>query len=77
MGDWYAEFMKTLSDPWAVVGFGAQALFFSRWIVQWYVSERKGESTVPLVFWLISLVGGFMLLIYALREGQPVFVVGQ
>jgi len=74
---WYDSFMETMRNPWVVIGFTAQALFFFRWIVQWYVSERCGRSVVPLSFWIISLVGGVMLLIYALQEGQPVFVVGQ
>ena len=77
MNSWFVEFMETLRDPWVLLGFGAQLLFFSRWIIQWYVSERKGESTVPLSFWVISLTGGCMLLVYAIREGQPVFVLGQ
>ncbi len=74
---WGAEFIATLTDPWALLGFSAQLLFFSRWIVQWWVSEKKGESHVPLSFWLISLTGGLMLLIYAIKESQPVFVLGQ
>ncbi len=74
---WNEDFVQTLKDPWVILGFAAQGLFFSRWIVQWYVSEKQGESIVPLTFWVISLLGGLMLLVYAWREGQPVFVLGQ
>jgi len=77
MSNWWLEFQETLLDPWAVMGFAAQALFFSRWVVQWWASERRKQSYVPLAFWIISLVGGLMLLVYAIRESQPVFILGQ
>ena len=77
MQGWWTEFMDTLLDPWALLGLSAQLLFFSRWIVQWWVSEKKKESVVPVSFWIISLSGGLMLLVYAIRESQPVFVLGQ
>ncbi len=77
MSNWWLEFQQTLLDPWAVLGFSAQALFFSRWIVQWFVSEKRKESHVPLSFWVISLIGGIALLVYAVKESQPVFIFGQ
>ena len=45
-------------NPWLVIGFLGQACFFSRFLVQWIASERKGESVVPVVFWILSLAGG-------------------
>ena len=74
---WSDQFVHTLTDPWAVLGFFGQALFFSRWVVQWWASERKGESHVPLPFWIISLLGGAILFVYAVKESQPVFMLGQ
>lgn len=64
---------------WALVlfGFTAQAVFMSRFLVQWYVSERRGKSTVPVIFWWLSLAGGLMLGFYALLRGDPVFLAGQ
>jgi lipid-A-disaccharide synthase-like uncharacterized protein len=64
-------------NGWLILGFFAQALFASRFIVQWIVSERAGESVVPEVFWLISLVGSTLLLMYAIYKRDPVFIVGQ
>ncbi|MCB1042751.1 MAG: lipid-A-disaccharide synthase N-terminal domain-containing protein [Acidobacteria bacterium] len=71
------EWMSVLSDPWAVVGLVGQLLFFSRWIVQWAASERIKSSHVPLSFWIISLVGGTLVLIYAIKIHNLVFVLGQ
>lgn len=65
-------------DPfWFVVGMGGQAVFFSRFLVQWLASERAGRSYVPTVFWWLSLVGSMVLLVYALHRRDPVFVLGQ
>lgn len=62
---------------WYVVGFFGQALFFFRFIIQWIVSERKGESVIPVVFWYLSLGGSIIVLIYSIWRKDPVFIVGQ
>jgi len=66
-----------MSKIWLAIGFGAQALFFSRWVVQWIATEKKKKSTVPIAFWYLSLVGGLMLLAYAIYRKDPVFILGQ
>ncbi len=62
---------------WLVVGFLGQALFFMRFLVQWYQSERAQRSVIPLAFWYFSIGGGLMLLIYAIHIQDPVFILGQ
>lgn len=62
---------------WLAIGFGAQALFASRFIVQWIASEREGRSVIPVSFWYISLFGGITLLAYAIWRRDPVFILGQ
>jgi lipid-A-disaccharide synthase-like uncharacterized protein len=62
---------------WVVLGFVAQAMFFMRFAVQWIASERAGRSVVPTAFWVFSIVGGLLLLIYALQRKDPVFIAGQ
>lgn len=62
---------------WLYIGFFGQACFFSRFLVQWIVSERKGESVIPLSFWFFSLAGGLILLAYAIHRKDPVFILGQ
>ena len=71
--------MKQLlrGDLWLIVGFAAQALFASLFIVQWIASERRKESHVPLAFWYLSLLGGSLLLAYAVHKRDPVFITGQ
>ncbi|MBP8645348.1 MAG: lipid-A-disaccharide synthase N-terminal domain-containing protein [Syntrophobacteraceae bacterium] len=62
---------------WVALGFAAQGLFSARFLVQWIVSERAGRSVVPLAFWILSLVGGALLTLYAVYRKDPVFIVGQ
>lgn len=64
-------------NTWLIVGFAAQGMFFGRFFIQWIVSEYKGESTVPVAFWIFSVLGGGMLLVYAIHQKDPVFIVGQ
>ncbi len=62
---------------WLAFGFSAQGFFAARFVWQWLVSEKKGRSTVPLGFWILSLLGGAMLLVYACHLKDPVFITGQ
>jgi len=71
------RFGRTLLNPWVAFGFLAQFAFMMRFVVQLIASERKKRSYVPVAFWYLSLVGGVMLFVYALRLRDPVFVLGQ
>jgi lipid-A-disaccharide synthase-like uncharacterized protein len=48
-----------------------------RFIVQWISSERAGRSVVPFAFWVISIGGGLMTLIYGIVKREPVIIFGQ
>ena len=60
-----------------ILGYSAQCLFAGRFLVQWIVSERKGVSSVPLIFWILSLAGGALMLLYAVLRADQVFILGQ
>ena len=62
---------------WLIIGFIGQALFGARFIIQWVVSEKKRESTIPLAFWYCSIGGAVVLLASAIHKQDPVFIVGQ
>ncbi|MFW5641562.1 MAG: lipid-A-disaccharide synthase N-terminal domain-containing protein [Roseicyclus sp.] len=62
---------------WVVLGLTAQFAFSMRFIVQWIASERAGRSYVPVEFWYLSIVGGAMLLSYAIYRQDVVFILGQ
>ncbi|HPR63081.1 MAG TPA: lipid-A-disaccharide synthase N-terminal domain-containing protein [Thermoanaerobaculia bacterium] len=62
---------------WLIWGFIGQACFFSRFLIQWMVSEKEKRSVIPVQFWYFSLIGGSMLLVYAIQLKDPVFILGQ
>ena len=59
------------------IGFLGQGIFASRFIVQWIYSEKKGESSIPIIFWYLSVFGGMGLLTYAIFRKDPVIITGQ
>ena len=74
------DFFSTLSRLeilFLIIGFLGQGVFASRFIVQWLYSERRGESHIPVIFWYLSIIGGFFLLIYAIFRKDPVIITGQ
>lgn len=63
---------------WLIVwGVLAHLLFTLRFVYQWARSERRGHSHLPMGFWLISLLGSGMILIYAILRKDPVLFAGQ
>jgi len=69
--------LETIEIIFLIIGFTGQGLFASRFVVQWIYSEKKGESTIPVVFWYLSIFGGIGLLIYAIFRKDPVIITGQ
>ena len=59
---------------WKVVGWLGNAVFFSRFFVQWYATEKKKQVVVPQAFWWLSLVGSVTLLAYSLHQQDSVFI---
>ena len=59
------------------IGFIGQGLFASRFIIQWLYSEKVGESSIPITFWYLSILGGMGLLTYAIFRQDPVIIIGQ
>ena len=70
-------FVKELQQPLVIFGFAGQFVFFLRFAVQWFVSERRQRSHIPIAFWYLSLGGGFMLFVYAALKGDVVIMAGQ
>ncbi len=59
---------------WEAVGWAANAVFSSRFFVQWYSTEKKKQVVVPVAFWWLSLVGSLLFLIYSLHKKSSVFI---
>ena len=59
------------------IGFLAQILFSSRLIIQWFYSEKKNKIITPSVFWILSLLGSFLLFIYGYLRSDFAIMLGQ
>ena len=73
MIDWLSLGLSQVGIPspkgwhfWAIIGWLGNACFFTRFMVQWYATERRGQVVVPPAFWWLSLAGSLLLLCYAL-----------
>jgi lipid-A-disaccharide synthase-like uncharacterized protein len=62
---------------WLIIGFIGQGVFGARFFIQWLYSEKYRKSIIPDIFWYISILGGMVLLAYALHKKDPVFIMGQ
>ena len=62
---------------WAMflIGLAGEGVFFLRFVVQWYASEKRKQTVVPLLFWHLSLIGTFMVLAYAIYIINWVFIL--
>ena len=77
LGDYLYDVFVAKFDFWLAFGLVAQLLFTARFLVQWIASERAGRSVIPTAFWIFSIGGGLLLLVYALYRKDPVFIAGQ
>ncbi len=69
------KFLGVQWSVWKVVGWPGNAVFFSRFFVQWYATEKLKRVVVPTAFWWLSLAGSLLLLSYALfYQRDSVFI---
>ena len=79
--DWLANWLwpdhKFLGIEWGVwkiVGWLGNVVFFSRFFVQWWATEKHKRVVVPDAFWWLSLAGSLCLLVYSLHQRDSVFI---
>ena len=73
----HATAWLTLDHVWLLVGLLGQALFASRFILQWFKSEIEGRSVIPVAFWYCSIGGGIVTLAYTIHLQSVPLSVGQ
>ena len=59
---------------WKIVGWAGNIVFFSRFFVQWWATEKHKRVVVPDAFWWLSLAGSLCLLVYSLHQKDSVFI---
>ena len=80
--DWQMVFETLLKNdniPMGLVIFGSigQIIFTFRFVYQWIYSSKKQESMLPSGFWIISLIGSFTIISYAIVRSDYVLILGQ
>jgi len=68
---------ELIGPLWTTLGIMGGVIFYSRFYVQWFVSERRGQSVMPIGFWYMSGVGSLMLLPYAVASQSPIGALSQ
>jgi len=81
-GDWEstaATLFKNEGIPLWLVAFGSagQITFSFRFLYQFLYSSRRGESILPLGFWIISTAGACLILTYGIIRLDPVVILAQ
>lgn len=66
---------SSVSFYWHLFGMMGGVLFASRFWVQWVIAERKGYSSLSKSFWILSLVGSSLSLIYFLKIGDSISIL--
>ena len=56
------------------LGILGQIVYTSRFFYQWYFSEKNQESSLPLGFWILSLIGSILLFTYGIFRHDPVLI---
>lgn len=79
-GDYFVHhFLSHHHIPLWLLIFGSlgQIIFTLRFVYQWIYSMRHNESLLPLGFWLISLIGSGIIVIYGMIRLDPILILGQ
>jgi len=58
-----------------ILGLIGNAIFSTRFLVQWWASEKKGESVIPVSFWYWSIAGSVIMCVYFLLQRDPVGIL--
>ena len=84
---WWGEYQRTQDTElieqaknwiWIAIGVLGQGLFALRFLVQWLVTEIRKKSTVPVIFWYISVVAAVLMMSSYIQRGgrEWLFAIG-
>jgi lipid-A-disaccharide synthase-like uncharacterized protein len=70
----HGQFLGIQWSVWKVLGWLGNVAFSSRFLIQWYATEKRKRVVVPTTFWWLSLIGSLLFLVYSLRQRDSVFI---
>ncbi|MBO4965567.1 MAG: lipid-A-disaccharide synthase N-terminal domain-containing protein [Muribaculaceae bacterium] len=59
------------------IGLLAQGFFSARILVQWILSEKARKVLSPSLFWILSLIGSYLLCLYGWLRNDFAIILGQ
>ncbi len=73
------DFFRNEAVPLWLLLFGSagQVIFTLRFVYQYFYSRRRGESILPIGFWVLSLTGSAIIVAYGIVRLDPVLILGQ
>lgn len=73
------NFFRNEQIPLWLLIFGSigQVIFTLRFVYQWFYSYHHKESVLPTGFWIISLIGASIIVIYGILRLDIVLILGQ
>ena len=73
------DFFRNEAVPLWLPLFGSagQVIFTLRFVYQYFYSRRRGESILPIGFWVLSLTGSAIIVAYGIVRLDPVLILGQ
>lgn len=60
-----------------VTGFAAQIFFASRTLFQWLASEKAKKVVSPSAYWVLSVLGSYLMFIYGVMRDDFAIILGQ
>jgi len=60
-----------------LLGFISQALFFTRTLLQWVLSERARKVLSPTIYWVLSIIASYLFCIYGWFRNDFSILLGQ
>ena len=60
-----------------IIGLIAQVFFSARMLVQWILSEKQKRVVSPVLYWLFSLIGAYLLCVYGWLRNDFSIILGQ
>ncbi len=75
---WFGQEHRVLGLDWnylVIIGLIGNATFSMRFLVQWYASEKQGESVIPVSFWYWSIGGSIIMCLYFIFRRDPVGIL--
>jgi lipid-A-disaccharide synthase-like uncharacterized protein len=67
---------ELIPDWLLILGIVAQVIFTLRFVYQWIYSEKQKQSSLPLGFWMLSLLGSILIFTYAIFRVDPILIAG-